>query len=68
MSKATIEAKKKQYILKGKEALDAAQAYLHENVEVWDEAHETEWRNMVHAAEVYLTKALTLDELLEAVA
>ena len=64
----TVKAKRDQYIRKGKEALDCACNYLHKNVEVWDSTHEIEWRNMVHAAEVFLTKALALDEIAGAVA
>lgn len=68
MTVETIKAKKERYIRMGREALTAAQNYLTEYAGVWDRSHEIEWQNMVHAAEVCLTKAVAMDEVLEVVA
>lgn len=68
MNRATIEEKKNRYIRMGREALTAAQNYLTEYAGVWDRSHEIEWQNMVHAAEVCLTKAIAMDEILEVTA
>lgn len=64
MTRNEIEQKKAQYLINGKDALDLACKYLHEHADDWSPIHEEHWRNLVHIAEVFCTKAMVLDELL----
>ena len=64
MDRNKIEQKKAQYLANGKDALDLACQYLHEHADDWDSSREEHWRNLVHIAEVFCTKAMVLDELL----
>ena len=65
MNRATIETKKYRYIQMGRESLTAAQNYMTKYADVWDSGREIEWLNMVHAAEICMTKALAIAEILE---
>lgn len=64
MTKTEIEEKKKMYLDKAKNSLDIAQCLL-TDTEEWDCEHEESWRNMIHAAEYNLTKAIALEEILQ---
>ena len=44
--------------------LQQASILLHTRAGDWDDRYEEEYRNLNHRAEIYLTKAEALDELL----
>lgn len=59
-----IKTKKEQYIAMGRAALDAAQEMLRAHADEWTSDLETQWRDCVHRAALYLAKATAIDEVL----
>lgn len=65
ISKEAISDRKEFYVQEGKIELKNAMDYLHTHCDFWKEENEREYAEILGRAEMYMDKALAMEELLQ---